>query len=109
MGDDSSDDSFEVEDSSDDLPRRPSGWNTKDRMVGTVGQQLEVEQRAAEDRAAAIKQRKLKALEKKEADREATFRGPYMPFRGGDIELKRLGAERVHVSGSVSVYHWSPR
>lgn len=44
-----------------------------------------------------------------EADREATFRGPYKPFRGVDIELKRLGAERVHVAGSVSVYHWSPR
>ena len=44
-----------------------------------------------------------------EADREATFRGPYVPFRGVDIELKRLGAERVHVAGSVSVYHWSPR
>jgi hypothetical protein len=44
-----------------------------------------------------------------EADREATVRGEYRPFRGVDLELERLGAERVHVIGTAAVYYWRPR
>ena len=44
-----------------------------------------------------------------EADREATYRGPYRPFRGVDLELERLGAERAFVVGTAAVYTWSPR
>jgi len=44
-----------------------------------------------------------------EADREATYRGPYRQYRGVDVELERLGARRVHVVGTVAVYHWRPR
>ena len=59
--------------------------------------------------------RELEQLERpavflvEEADREATFRGAYRPFRGVDVELERLGATRVHVVGTAAVYHWRPR
>jgi hypothetical protein len=44
-----------------------------------------------------------------EFDREATHpRGKWLPFRGVDIDLARLGAERVHVVGTVAIYLWTP-
>lgn len=44
-----------------------------------------------------------------EVDREATYpRGAWKPFRGVDLRLERLGAERVHVAGTVAVYLWRP-
>ncbi len=44
-----------------------------------------------------------------EADRDTTQPGGKQgTFRGVDLDLERLGAKRVHVIGTIAVYHWRP-